>query len=60
MRLGVAIETWLLHMGPLEVPARSDGHWLIFEPVLPPKPWMPKAIIELERAIGSPVTSSKR
>jgi hypothetical protein len=41
MRLGVAIETWLLHMGPLEVPARSDGLWLIFEPVLPPKPWMP-------------------
>jgi hypothetical protein len=41
MHLGVAIETWLLHMGPHEAPARSDGLWLIFEPVLPPKPWMP-------------------
>lgn len=41
MRLRVAIETWLLHMGPLEAPARSDGLWLIFEPMLPPKPWMP-------------------
>jgi hypothetical protein len=35
MRLGAAIETCLLHMGLLEVPARSDDLWLIFAPVLP-------------------------